>query len=149
MPQPLKLPLTTVRNNLKTWEAWSSFPGQLSTSSFPRPSGQTIKLQPASMPPLSTLHFRYSGLLNCRPSKGTVRLVLPISYSWKPGAVLHSQKGKLLSTYSMGASKRQVIPHAICDPTSKGTGGEQRAELEPPLWFPATEAKKFRFRIAK
>lgn len=149
MPQLAKFPLTTIRNNPQTWEAWRSFPGQLFTSSFPRASGQTIKLQPTSMPPLSTLHFRYSGLLNCRPSKGTVRLVLPISYSWKPGAVLHIQKGKLLSTYSVGASKRQVIPHAICDPTSKGTGGKQRAELEPPLWFPTTEAKKFRFRIAK
>lgn len=82
------------------------------------------------MLPLSTLHFCYSGLLNCKPFKGTVRLVLPISYSWKPGAVLHIQKGKLLSTHSVGASERQVIPHAICDATSKGAGGgaESRAQ---------------------
>lgn len=48
------------------------------------------------MAALQVLHFHYSGLLNCKPFKGKARFMVPISYSWKLGAILHIKKENCL-----------------------------------------------------
>lgn len=48
------------------------------------------------MAALQILHFHYSGLLNCKLFKGKARFMVPISYSWKLGAIPHIKKENCL-----------------------------------------------------